>query len=78
MTFKATIECDACGCCNEVELDCRDAADAEDAVFEVADSGWFVNYAEGYHYCPSHAQAAKEEYEEENPPLSGIRPTMVG
>ncbi|MGY5721655.1 hypothetical protein ACXHQT_02750 [Vibrio cincinnatiensis] len=79
MTFKAIVRCDAQGCCEEVELECWDAANAEDAVFELeSNSGWFVDHLACDHYCPSHAQAAKEEFEEENPPLSGIRPTMVG
>ncbi|HDZ9239293.1 TPA: hypothetical protein RUZ16_000906 [Vibrio cholerae] len=79
MTFKAIVRCDDPGCCEEVELECWDAADAEDAVFDLdSNSEWFVNYSECNHYCPEHAQSAKAEYEKENVPVTGIYPTMVG
>lgn len=76
MTFKATLKCDACGCNNEVELECFDPADAEDAVFEMND--WFIDSLACDHYCPVHAKQAKKEWEEENPKPTGIYPTMVG
>ncbi|MEK2041095.1 hypothetical protein WOB69_01030 [Vibrio parahaemolyticus] len=79
MTFKAMLECDALGCANEVELKCSDPADAEDAVFDKSDkTGWFVDVPNGNHYCPAHAEQARQELEEENQPLTGIYPTMVG
>lgn len=79
MTFKASLKCDAFGCCNEVELECFDPANSEDAVFSLADdSGWFVDSSACDHYCPEHAQEAKAEYEESTPTPTGIHPTMVG
>ncbi|XDF79171.1 hypothetical protein AAFX60_018600 [Aliivibrio fischeri] len=74
MTFKAMVRCDAEGCCEESELECFDPADAEDAIFELSD--WFT--AAGKHYCPAHAEAAKQKWEEENPRRNGIYQTMVG
>ncbi|MGD1468982.1 hypothetical protein ACP6H4_01990 [Vibrio harveyi] len=79
MSFSASMKCDACGCINEVDLECFDPADAEDAVFNVAaEYGWFVNPVENNHYCPEHAREAEEEFKSEKQPVRGIYPTMVG
>ncbi|HHC6515919.1 TPA: hypothetical protein ACN35K_003093 [Vibrio parahaemolyticus] len=79
MTFKSMLRCDACGCVNEVELECFDPADAEDAVFEKSgEEGWFVDVPNCYHYCPEHAEKVKQELEEESQPPTGIYQTMVG
>ncbi|HGS5064122.1 hypothetical protein [Vibrio parahaemolyticus] len=79
MTFKAMLKCDACGCANEVELECFDPADAEDAVFDKSDeTGWFADVPNCNHYCPAHAIQAKQELEEENQLPTGIYSTMVG
>lgn len=77
MSFKAIVSCDAFGCTAETELECHDPADAECAVFDL--DGWFVHRCGGdSYYCPYHAEAARQELEENNPPKTGIRPTMVG
>ncbi|MEZ8102114.1 hypothetical protein [Vibrio bivalvicida] len=76
MTFKAMIRCDAAGCNEEVELECWDPANAEDAVLDL--HGWFSDTLACDHYCPKHAEQAKKEWEEENPRPTGIYPTMVG
>lgn len=77
MTFKAMIRCDAAGCNEEVELECRDPANAEDSV-EFDLDGWFLGPMNFDHYCPNHAEQARKEWEEENPRPTGIHPTMVG
>lgn len=79
MTFKAIVRCDAEGCCQEVELECWDAADAEEAVIKLDESTeWFVDYGACDHYCPKHAKSAKDSYEESNPKPTGIYQTLVG
>lgn len=81
MSFKAIVECDAFGCCNEIDIRCHEPAEAEDAVFDIAAKGWLINGSDNHHYCPVHAPIAREELEAEQAKwrsANSIRPTMVG
>lgn len=81
MSFKAIVECDGFACCNEIDIHCHEPAEAEDAVFDIADKGWLIDGSNNHHYCPVHAPAAREELEAEQRAYlsaNGIRPTMVG
>lgn len=58
MSFKSKIECDACGCCNELEVDANHPSDAE-IWLESYDGYWLFD--DNYHYCPDHAAQAADE-----------------
>ncbi|MFT5716007.1 MAG: hypothetical protein ACI9T7_000180 [Oleiphilaceae bacterium] len=60
MTFRARIECDVAGCCNEIELDASHPADAEIELEDESNNWLFVDN-KGSHYCPVHALEAANE-----------------
>jgi hypothetical protein len=62
--FKAQLECDGLGCCNEYDLDISHPDDAMMKVEEAERKGWLIDYDDGFCYCPKCKKVIEEEENE--------------
>lgn len=75
-SIQVKVYCGSIGCQEEIELTCSTLDEAEQAVLSL--DGWFVVPFYSKYVCPIHAEAARNEWAQENPQHSGIQSTLVG